>query len=130
MTVLLTRLEYRVYAALLLDGEVNRKANFLPRANSTRAYQNRLKTGLQTNEVTFEAEYNEGMNSMRIHRMIVLSICVYLRLSAVQTPQPDYTSQIVTPCLSEAMTSVRAGMNSWATWPLKPVATMACMMAG
>src|SRR2546428_26499 len=36
-----------------------------------------------------------------------------------------HTSQICTPCFSEARTSGRAGMNSWATWPLKPVSTMA-----
>ena len=30
------------------------------------------------------------------------------------------TSQICTPCFSEASASGRAGMNSCATWPLKP----------
>ena len=45
-------------------------------------------------------------------------------------PDRTHTSQIVTPCLSDASTSGRAGTNSCATWPLKPVSTMAFMTAG
>jgi hypothetical protein len=44
-------MEYRVYAALLFDGESGPGLN-LPRANHPRASPNRLKTGLQTNEKT------------------------------------------------------------------------------
>src|SRR5437867_10782686 len=42
----------------------------------------------------------------------------------------SYTSQICTPCLSDANTSGRAGRNSCATCPLKPVSTMAFITAG
>ncbi len=46
------------------------------------------------------------------------------------TPNGIYTSQMLTPCLSEARASERLGMNSCATWPLKPVSTIAFIMAG
>ena len=41
-----------------------------------------------------------------------------------------HTSQIVTPCFSDASTSGRAGTNSCATCPLKPVSTIAFITAG
>jgi len=41
-----------------------------------------------------------------------------------------YTSQICTPCLSDASTSGRAGRNSCATCPLNPVSTIAFITAG
>ena len=41
-----------------------------------------------------------------------------------------HTSQISTPCLSEARASGRFGTNSWATKPLKPVSTIALITAG
>ena len=41
-----------------------------------------------------------------------------------------YTSQICTPCRSEAILSSRLGMNSCAMKPLKPVATIAFTTAG
>src|SRR5439155_16938451 len=40
-----------------------------------------------------------------------------------------HTSQICTPCLSDTSTSGRAGWNSCATCPLKPVSTMAFITA-
>ena len=48
----------------------------------------------------------------------------------VQPSGSTYTSQIWTPCFKEASTSGRAGINSWATCPLKPVSTMAFITAG
>jgi hypothetical protein len=41
-------MEYRVYAALLLDLEYNGRRNFKTPNNFKRASPNRLKTGLQT----------------------------------------------------------------------------------
>lgn len=41
-----------------------------------------------------------------------------------------YTSQMPTPCLSDARAFGRLGTNSWATWPLKPVSAMAFITAG
>ena len=50
-TAVLTRSESRVYAALLLDDEL-KEGGTRPALDFTRAYLNRLKTGLQTNEKT------------------------------------------------------------------------------
>src|SRR5579859_3521045 len=55
--------------------------------------------------------------------------CGY-RFRLIQTRGRHHTSQIVTPCFREASASGRLGMNSCATWPLKPVSTMAFMTAG
>lgn len=55
--------------------------------------------------------------------------CGY-RFRLVQARGNRHTSQMVTPCFREASASGRLGMNSWATWPLKPVSTMAFMTAG
>ncbi len=50
-------------------------------------------------------------------------------LNPPRRERSTYTSQIPTACLSEAITSGRAGMNSCATCPVCPVSTMAFMMA-
>jgi hypothetical protein len=42
-------MEYRVYAALLLDDEFSEGKNGLPDGDFRRADPNRLRTGLQTN---------------------------------------------------------------------------------
>ncbi len=46
-------MEYRVYAALLLDLEYNGRRTFKTPNNFKHASPNRLKTGLQTNEDAF-----------------------------------------------------------------------------
>ncbi len=45
-------MEYPVYAALLLDAGDNEPLEINPLHPSRRASPNRLKTGLQTNEIT------------------------------------------------------------------------------
>ena len=60
----------------------------------------------------------------------MLNLQFHFKVEKRFVPRPPHTSQISTPCLSEARASGRLGMNSCATWPLKPVATMAFITAG
>ncbi len=42
----------------------------------------------------------------------------------------NYTSLIVTPCFKAAILSFPLGINSWATYPLKPVFKIDFIIAG
>jgi hypothetical protein len=58
-------LEYRVYAALLLDAGANERLEINPLHPSMRASQNRLKTVLQTNEKT-PAEASDSPSTLQL----------------------------------------------------------------